>query len=821
MSARVAFLPRGRALAMWLSAMALATAGATAPARAEGPPAFAAQGLEPLYTESAAYGEGGTPFRFNPAGSSVRYPSELSLAYVDDPFGRARLAGAAEAHGFRFALAGSEHDPLAWSLGLAGGGEGLRQGIAATFLPAAGGGHAADWRYGLLSRPAPWASLGAVADHLGQPSVGSARLDRTYDVALGLRPLALSSGAATTLGTRLTLTADVRLAESQHPHDAAFRAGAELEAIPGLVLHGSIEDRGRGFRVGVAFTGLRSRIDALSSYDRNSDRRGDVYVASVHAGEDRPLLAGAAGRRVAVVRMAGVLGDEDLSGFSFDGVTHTTEVAPIRRELQRALEDPLTRGVLLDLRGVANMAQLEELRAQVHALRAAGKPVVAYLEYGARRGDLYLAAACDRIVTTPEAFYAGLGLLVQERYYRSAFEALGVRVDRTSYGKYKSAYREFSVDSSTAADRESLNQLLDQSQELFVSAVATDRHMDRGALLQILDGRSWRATQLRAMGLVDSVAYRPEAVAMLGRLAGLGPHPHRVRLEDHAPATTAWTLPSPVAIVYASGSIDTGPSGNDLLMGPYMGSETMERQITAAFRNPAVKAVVLRVESGGGSSNASDLIQHALARMKAETHKPLVVSMGRDAASGGYNIALPGDVLLADRYTFTGSIGVLYLRPSFEGFYRKHDVHEEDFQRGDNMRGWSQGRDWDASMQALADSSVRREYRDFVSLVAASRNLPWDEAEAAAQGRVWMADDAVRLRLIDRIGGLDAAVLEARHRAGVPDGEKIRLLEYRRPQAGFLQRTAGSLVRETIGRSLEMPPPGAPLQWDGGVPIGE
>src|SRR6185503_17879851 len=144
------------------------------------------------------------------------------------------------------------------------------------------------------------------------------------------------------------------------------------------------------------------------------------------------------------------------------------------RQLERALEDPYTRGVLLELGGVSNMAQLEELRPRIRRLRAAGKPVVAWLEDGGGRGDLYLAAACDKIVTSPEAIWVALGLRAERRSYRKALADLGIRFDRASYGKYKSAYRNLSSDSTSGPDREVIEHLLDQSQELFVSAVAAD-----------------------------------------------------------------------------------------------------------------------------------------------------------------------------------------------------------------------------------------------------------------------------------------------------------------------------------------------------------
>ena len=257
------------------------------------------------------------------------------------------------------------------------------------------------------------------------------------------------------------------------------------------------------------------------------------------------------------------------------------------------------------------------------------------------------------------------------------------------------------------------------------------------------------------------------------------------------------------------GGIESGASGNDLLLGPYMGSETLSRQIENAFRRRDIKAVVLRVESPGGSSIASDLIHHATERMRRQSKKPLVVSMASAAASGGYHISLAADRIFADRFTRTGSIGVLFVKPSLEGWYAKHGVHEDDFDRGRYVRGLSIARDWDAEMQATADSAIADYYRGFVAKVADGRHLAWAQVDSVAQGRVWMGEDAQRHRLVDQIGGLEEAIAEARRRAGIPEDERIRLAEYRRPRPWLLERLAGSAMSTLWAHAAHLPEAGA------------
>ncbi|MFI5370855.1 MAG: S49 family peptidase [Candidatus Eisenbacteria bacterium] len=788
-----------------LVACGLACVAAPWPAHAAPTPSFP---NAPLGDESVAATDDAGAFLTNPAAGGLRYPTQLLLVLggpTPDPTG---VLGAGSSGGFGvWAGRWPEHEQQ-YGLGFGGGPDPLRLGVhTALRVSETTGEHVWDMRLGALARPSPWLSLGGTLAHPGQPSFEGARLRREYTLGVGVRPIAWSRERAYEWGPRLTLTADVLMSEGADVSQARTRFAAEIEVLPGIALRGTLEDHGRA-QIAISMLGpgwgvLLHRAPAASG----QPELGQVAL-TVHHGEDRTVLATPADRRVARVSVSGLLADEDTGGLSLLGGSGTTRVAPIHAALERALEDPLTRGVLLELDGATGMAQLEELRPRLARLRAAGKPVVAYLEAGGGRGDLYLASACDRVVATEEAQFSALGLRVEKRYWRRFLADLGVRVDRASVGRYKSAYREYSVDSLPPADRESIEHQLDQVQEQFVSTVSADRHMDRARLESLLDGRQWPSEELVRAGLIDTVGYRDDALALLGARVGLGSHPRVVDPDAHPPARRAWTVPGRVAVVYAGGVIDVGESGNDLLEGPMLGSDTFTRQLDHAFETPGVEAVVLRVDSPGGSVAASNLMLHAVEEATRRHHRPLVVSMAGTAASGGYYIAMAGKPILADHMTRTGSIGVVFTKPSFEGFYTRHHVREDDLQRGDAMAGLSAARDWDAAMQASADSAITRSYRRFVDKVARARGLASGAADSVAQGRVWLGDDAVRLGLVDRIGGLEDAVMVARHAAGIPDGERIRPVEFRRPGPTLVERLAGSLVRDTWTRSLGIREPG-------------
>ncbi len=329
--------------------------------------------------------------------------------------------------------------------------------------------------------------------------------------------------------------------------------------------------------------------------------------------------------------------------------------------------------------------------------------------------------------------------------------------------------------------------------------------------------------ELAQGGVIDTTGYREDALRAIGTLTGLGAKPRTVNLAEALPARRAWTLRSPVAVVYAGGGIAAGRSGNDLLIGPFMGEQTVIAALERAFHAPGVKAVVFRVESPGGEVLASDLIDHAVQRLKRETGRPFIVSMGSVAGSGGYYISCHADWIVADRHTRTGSIGVLIVQPSFEGLYGRLHVRQEAFDRGELMPGTSWSHDWTPREQAVVDSATGRYYETFVARVANGRHLEPAAVREAAQGRVWMGEDALERHLVDAIGGLDDAVAEARRRGGVPAGERIRLLELGRPRGSFLERLVGGWVRETLASEARVSSAvGAQYRdFDGGAPIEE
>jgi protease-4 len=797
---RIAWSRRAAPLAFALALAVLAGAGQVAHAAAVTP----SLPLAIFGDESVAGTDDARAYLFNPAAIGQRYPGELLVAWARRDEHREWNTGIGTWRRLAFGFTRQRDTSQTYGLGFSAGSERFRVGWSGYELVAGQPRRERDLddRAGLLFRPTPWGSAGFTLAHLFQPEFRGIRLPREYTIGVGLRPLALSRDRAAGAGTRFTLTGDVTMVEDGDWAQARVRVGASLELVRGLELRAMAEDH-RSLKLGVTLRGVNGSA-SVAQARANGDRAYESYALSSHAGEDRALVGMRAKQRVALVRMSGPLADEALGGGLLGGGGGRPS-APLHEQLERALRDPLTRGVFLELGGVTGMAQLEELRPRLVRLKQAGKPVVAYMQYGGGRGDLYMASAASKAYASPAAEFVGMGLRAERRYYKQALGRFGIKVDRVSIGEYKSAYRNLSVDSTPPQDTTVIQHLLTQRQELFVRTVSKGRGIDPDRLLTVLDGQDHESLELAQLGVIDSVGWRERALAELGHLTGLGAKPRTVDLRRAPEARVRWATPARVAVVYAGGPIVDGKSGSDALDGSVMGDQTITAQLERAFHTPSVKAVVLRIESPGGSATASYLMDHAVQRLRKETGKPLVVSMGSVAASGGYFMSAHASQIYADQNTVTGSIGVLFLKPSFEGAYRKLGVHEDDFDRGEYMRGLSPARDWRPLDREAAEETIGRLYQTFLERVLDGRKIPRLDLTARANGIPWLGIEAADYKLVDGLGGLEEAITAARRLGGVPADEKISLLEFHRPRGTLVERLVGGWLRSYAADQLRLP----------------
>ncbi|HSD67004.1 MAG TPA: signal peptide peptidase SppA, partial [Vicinamibacteria bacterium] len=479
--------------------------------------------------------------------------------------------------------------------------------------------------------------------------------------------------------------------------------------------------------------------------------------------------------------------------------------------VDRAGRDSAVKGLLLRVGSVdTGWARVQELREALVRFRRSGKPSWAHLEFAGNL-EYYLATGCAKVAASPTAMLDVSGLAAEVTFYRGTLDKLGVEAQFEGVGKYKNAPNQFTEKGFTAPHREQMEALVGSLFEQYVRGVAEGRGLSPEAVRSLVDRGPFPASGAKAAGLVDELLYRDQAEGRLpasGRLdparyvkAGRGLFDGRPKL----------------ALVYAAGEIIPGESQTSPFGGGLAGADTIARGLRQAREDGAVRAIVLRVDSPGGSGTASDAVWREVTL--ARRTKPVVVSMGDYAASGGYYIAMGADAIVAEPGTITGSIGVFSGKFSLRGLYGKLGISQETVQRGKNAALFSDWAPWTDEERAKVRNLNEAFYRTFVSKAAEGRKRTPEEIEAVAQGRVWTGEEALAAGLVDALGGLDAAVRLAREKARIPRGEDVQLVVM--PQRkGLFETLLERQDEDVLARAVEQafgggrrPAAAALLRW--------
>jgi protease-4 len=473
---------------------------------------------------------------------------------------------------------------------------------------------------------------------------------------------------------------------------------------------------------------------------------------------------------------------ENPFGFISDEEEETLQLRSVTRALRAAANDSRIAGVFLigslDPQGYGTgLAALKEVREALGACRAAGKPVVAYLNF-ARTRDLYLASVANDVVFDPYGAMFLPGLASQPMFLTGALEKFGIGVQVTRVGKYKSFVEPFTRKDMSPENRAQTQKLLDDLWSQVVGDIAASRGLEPTAVQKAVDEHGlFTAEQAKAAGLVDRIAYRDEVLAELksktGR-TGAKEAFKQIALPAYAAAQpenepSAKSADKTVAVVYAEGDIVEGEGVDGEI-----GGTKFSRMLRKLRLDDSIQAIVLRVNSPGGSATASEEIQRELRLMRKV--KPVIVSMGTVAASGGYWISAYGDKIYAEPTTITGSIGVFGLFFNVQKLAGDLGLTFDVAKTGKFADALSISRPKTDEELALFQSLVDWIYGQFIGKVAEGRHLKRAAVEEIAQGRVWSGTEAKKLGLVDEIGGLDAALKFAVQQAKL--GDNYRVVEY-------------------------------------------
>ncbi|MCA1631476.1 MAG: signal peptide peptidase SppA [Acidobacteria bacterium] len=456
-------------------------------------------------------------------------------------------------------------------------------------------------------------------------------------------------------------------------------------------------------------------------------------------------------------------------------------------QLRKAKTDRRVGAVLLDIDMITSgWGKAEEVRGALADFRASGKPVYAFMEYGANK-DYYVATACDRIYVAPIGELAIIGLAADVMSVRGSLDKLGIYPDFYQIGKYKSAPEEYTQKKMTDAHREALDSLLDDFFARYVSTVAAARRKSETDVRAAIDSAPLRASDAKQLGLIDDAKYRDEVEGDLKKRLGYKDDDKLNLLSEGqyrrvTPESLKLNEGERVAIIYASGAIVSGGSSGGGPFGEQMvGSDTVSKALRDAGDDKTVKAIVLRVDSPGGTSFASDIIWHAV--VAAKQKKPVVVSMGDVAASGGYYVSVGASRIVAEPSTVTGSIGVFAGKPVMKGFYDWIGVNDEYVTRGKYAAMWRETEKFTDDERKKFEGMLNNFYwNDFLPKVAEGRKKDVKDVDSLAQGRVWTGTQARERGLVDEFGGLDRAVEVAKQLAGIPADKGVRRVVFPAPR---------------------------------------
>jgi protease-4 len=478
------------------------------------------------------------------------------------------------------------------------------------------------------------------------------------------------------------------------------------------------------------------------------------------------------------------------------GIAQKQSFTGLLTQLRKAKVDNRVSAVLLDIDfSDIGWGKADEFRDAVKDFKTSGKPVYAYMEIGTNK-EYYLATAADKIFLPPSGDLYINGFAAEAMFYKGSLDKLGIEADVIQIGpKYKSAPDRYTKKEMGDGQREVINALLDEYFTRFTTGVAESRKKSVADVTALVDDAPYNAVQARSLGLIDDTFYREQVEndlkARLGykeddKLRTIGGGQYR----DIPSDTLGLNNGEKVAIIYASGGITTGRSGGGPLSGEMVGSDTVVAAVNDAANDKSVKAIILRVDSPGGSALASDLIWYALENAKEK--KPVVVSMGDVAASGGYYIACNANKIVAEPSTVTGSIGVFLGKPVVKGLYDWLGITNEYVMRGKNAGIFRETEKFSETERAKMVEQTNGIYFDnFVPKVAKGRNKSVEEVDTLGQGRVWTGTQAKANGLIDEFGGLEKAIDIAKELAGLPADRDVRRVVFPAPKP-YLQELFGS-----------------------------
>lgn len=449
------------------------------------------------------------------------------------------------------------------------------------------------------------------------------------------------------------------------------------------------------------------------------------------------------------------------------------------------------------------MAQLKALRDELSDFKKSGKFIVSYADVYSQK-EYYLNSISDTIYLNPLGEMEFKGLSSEVMFFKSLQEKTGVKLEVIRHGKYKSAVEPFISDEMSEANREQITALLNSVWNGIVTDISASRKISVEQLNLVADGLLARTPEMaKAAKLIDKIGYEDQYHAGIRKALKVEKDEDykKIDIADYTlhnnSSSKEASVENRIAVIYAQGEIRSGEGDVN-----YIGEKSMNRALKEARDNKNIKAIVLRIDSPGGSALTSELIWREIELTKKV--KPVVVSMGNVAASGGYYIACNANKIFAENTTITGSIGVFGMLPNFSTLSEKMGIHTEQVSTHTNSADYSPFVPLTDNFRAVTQESIERIYKTFVNRVATGRKMTFEQVDEIGQGRVWSGAEALKIGLVDEIGGMDKALAEAAKLAKIKEYRTTNFPEFEKKIedlfAGMPFATSkAALIEEEIG----------------------
>jgi len=614
------------------------------------------------------------------------------------------------------------------------------------------------WSAGLLFRPVKFISFGAAFKDI-QGEINREKISPSVDYSLSLRPWK----------EYLTLSASCT---KQNDKDPEFYYSAELKGYKDISLslkYGTDKSVTAGLTLPLYIrsgNGMEMVIDAYGSVKSETAnfRSAGIAFSSKRVKESMHL---APADNFVTLKISGNYTSERGESGIFSKKEPTFQ--DLLRGISQVGDDPSIAGLIIEIDNSGfGMAQAQELRNLLTRLRVDGKKIYTILNYSGNK-EYYIAAASDKIFFTPNSTFKITGLSVKAYFIKGLLDKGGVKFESVSKGKYKSFNETYTRNDMSEFARENLKEILTDLNEQFISGIIEGRKITRETVDELFKKGLYSPAEAKEKGFIDEIMYANEA---LDSVCGKGKTVSFTEYTRDEKAIRSWSALPVIAVINVTGSIVSGKGGGSAMSGS-TGDYEYKLSIDKAFEDKSVKAVVIRIDSGGGSAAASDFMWNALHSAKKKNPKPVVFSFGNVAASGGYYIACTGDTIFAEKGTITGSIGVVAGKVSAEELYSKIGINTETIKMSEFADIFSESRNLTENDLVLLHKQIDFIYDRFTGKVMEGRGISAKEIADTAEGKIHTGSAAKSNKLVNETGGLITAIEYARNKAEISTDFRI------------------------------------------------